>query len=124
MLAVPVIAVDRIDHQFQRRVDNQTCLFGIEILHQLGRAIDVGEERRDSFALTVKESFGVSWQRDLDGFSGGWRYASCSFEIAVSSHPALYAEFRAGGFKTAYAGHVNQAWPHIGCGRPRQADSR
>jgi hypothetical protein len=35
--------MDRVHHQLQRGVDDGACLFGIEILHQLHRALDVGK---------------------------------------------------------------------------------
>jgi len=38
-----VVALDRVDHDAQRRVDNCPRLFGIELLHQRGRALEVGE---------------------------------------------------------------------------------
>ena len=34
-----------------RRVDDRARLFGIEVLHQLGRAVYVGEQRGDGLAL-------------------------------------------------------------------------
>ena len=51
---VAVVAMDRVDHQLQRGVDNRARLFGIEVLHQLGRALDVGEQRRDRLALALE----------------------------------------------------------------------
>jgi len=48
---VAVIAAHRIDHQPQRRIDNRARLLGVELRHQLGRALDIGEQRRDHFAL-------------------------------------------------------------------------
>jgi hypothetical protein len=51
---VTVIAMDRVDHQFEGRIDNRTRLFGIEVFHQLHRAVDVGEQRRDRLALAVE----------------------------------------------------------------------
>jgi hypothetical protein len=50
---VAVIAMDRVDHQLHCGIDNRTRFFGIEVRHQLGRALDVSEQRRDGFALTV-----------------------------------------------------------------------
>ena len=51
---VAVVALYRIDHQLQRRVDNRACLFGVEVCHQLGRTLDVGEQCCDRLALTLK----------------------------------------------------------------------
>jgi hypothetical protein len=42
---VAVIALDRVDHDAQRRVDNRTRLFRVEFLHQRSRALQVSEER-------------------------------------------------------------------------------
>jgi hypothetical protein len=40
---VTVVAMHRVDHQLERRVNDRARLFGIEIAQQLGRALDVGE---------------------------------------------------------------------------------
>ena len=62
---VAVVAMRRVDHQLQRRIDNRARLFRVEVLHQLGRALDVGEQRRHRLALP------------LDIFRGGrLRYAN------------------------------------------------
>ena len=50
---VAVVAMDRIDHQLQRRIDNRARLFGIEVAHQFGRTLDVGEQRGDRLALAL-----------------------------------------------------------------------
>ena len=50
---VAVVAMDRVDHQPQRRIDNRARLLGVEVLHQLHRALDVGEQRRDRLALAL-----------------------------------------------------------------------
>ena len=50
---VTVIAMRRVDHQPERRIDNRARLFRIEVLHQLGRALDVGEQRRHRLALPL-----------------------------------------------------------------------
>ena len=55
---VAVVAMDRVDHQLERRIDDRARLLGVEVLHQLGRALDVGEQRGDRLALAV-EFFGV-----------------------------------------------------------------
>jgi hypothetical protein len=51
---VPVVAPHRVDHQLQRRIDDRARLFGIEVLLQLGRAFDVGEQCRHRLALAVE----------------------------------------------------------------------
>jgi hypothetical protein len=43
----------RVDHQLQRRIDYRARLLGVEVLHQLHRALDVGEQSGDGLALTV-----------------------------------------------------------------------
>src|SRR5439155_10328790 len=56
---VAAIAMDGVDHQLEGWIDNGTCLFRVEVLHQLHRAIDVGEQRGDRLALTVESSWAV-----------------------------------------------------------------
>ena len=48
---VAVVAMDRVDHQLQRRIDDRARFLGVEVLHQFHRALDVGEQRRDGLAL-------------------------------------------------------------------------
>ncbi len=50
---VTVVTLDCVDHQLERRIDNRTRLFGVEILHQLGRALDIRKQRRHRLALTL-----------------------------------------------------------------------
>ena len=50
---VAVVAAHRVDHQLERGVDNRARLFGIEVLLELSRALDVGEQRGDRLALAV-----------------------------------------------------------------------
>ena len=54
---VPVVPSRRINHELKRRIDNRARLFGVELLHQLGRTLDVREQRGDGLALSV-ERFG------------------------------------------------------------------
>src|SRR5580704_16917503 len=49
---VAVVAADRVDHQAKCRIDNRARFFGIEILLQLSRSLDVGKQRRNGLALT------------------------------------------------------------------------
>ena len=51
---VAVVAMDRFDHQLERRIDDRARFLGIEVLHQLGRALDVGEQRGDRLALALE----------------------------------------------------------------------
>ena len=43
----------RVDHQPERRIDNRARLLRVEVLHQLGRALDVREQRRHRLALPL-----------------------------------------------------------------------
>ena len=51
---VAAVAMYRLHHKLQHRIDDRARLFGIEIAHQLGRALDVGEQRRDGLALALR----------------------------------------------------------------------
>ncbi len=50
---VPVVAMDGVDHQLQRGIDDCPGFLGIELLHQLGRALDIREQRRHRLALAL-----------------------------------------------------------------------
>jgi hypothetical protein len=50
---VTVVAMGGVDHQPQRRIDDRAGLFRVEVLHQLGRALDISEQRRHRLALAV-----------------------------------------------------------------------
>src|SRR5262249_11489574 len=52
-LHVAIIMAGGIDHYFQRRVDDRTGLLRIEVLLELGRALDVSEECGDRLSLAV-----------------------------------------------------------------------
>ncbi len=56
---VAVVAMHRVDHQLQRRVDNRACLLRVEVLLQLGRAFNIRKQCSDRLALTI-ERFGRS----------------------------------------------------------------
>ena len=51
---VAFVAPHRLNHQLQHRVDDGACFLGVEVFHQLGRTLDVGEQRRDGLALTFE----------------------------------------------------------------------
>jgi hypothetical protein len=51
---VTLVVADRFDHDAQRRVDDRTRVFGVEILHQFGRALDIGEQRSDRLAFALE----------------------------------------------------------------------
>ncbi len=50
---ISVVPLDRFDHQLQGWIDDRASLFGVEVSHQLGRALDIREQRRDRFTLTI-----------------------------------------------------------------------
>jgi hypothetical protein len=50
---ITVVAMRRLDHQSQRRIDDRARLFGIEVFHQFGRTLDVREQRRHRLAFTL-----------------------------------------------------------------------
>src|SRR5713101_6467645 len=61
---VTVVAMRRVDHQLQRGVDNRASLFRIEVAHQLGRTLDIREQRRHRLALAVGDvKAGWLWNR-------------------------------------------------------------
>src|ERR1019366_6563535 len=51
---VTVVAAHRIDHQFQRGIDNRAGSLRIEILLEFGRPLDVREERGHGLALALQ----------------------------------------------------------------------
>src|SRR5579862_651302 len=51
---VAVVAAHRVDHQLECWIDDRARFFRIEILLQLGRSLDVGEQRRHRLALAVE----------------------------------------------------------------------
>src|SRR6266851_4024498 len=51
---VTVVAMRRVDHQLERRINDGARLLGVEVAHQLGRTLDVREQRRDRLALTLQ----------------------------------------------------------------------
>jgi hypothetical protein len=51
---VAVVTAHRVDHQLQRGIENRARFFGIEVLFQLGRSLDVGEQRGHPLALAFE----------------------------------------------------------------------
>ncbi len=51
---VTIVTLGRVDHQLERRIDNRARLFGVEILLQFRRPLDIGEQRGDRLALAVQ----------------------------------------------------------------------
>jgi len=64
---VAVVVMHRVDHQLQRRVDDRASFLRVEVFHQIHRALDVREQRRDRLALAVdhRRSVWLLW-RDAD----------------------------------------------------------
>jgi hypothetical protein len=50
---IAVVAMRRIDHQLERRIDYRACFFGIDVLHQIHRAFDIRKQCRHGLALGV-----------------------------------------------------------------------
>ncbi len=67
---VTVVAMDRVHHQVQRRVDNRTRLLRVEVRHQLGRALDIREQRRDRLALALGDGLRIGCHGNADRLSG------------------------------------------------------
>ena len=53
---IAVVAADSINHQLERRIDDRLRLFGVEILYQLYRTLDIGKQCGDRLALAVDRS--------------------------------------------------------------------
>ena len=72
---VAAVAMHRLHHKLQHRVDDRARLLGIEIAHQLRRALDVGEQRGDRLALALRTFRRLPLMSDFDawGFRGGGR---------------------------------------------------
>src|SRR5262249_44134498 len=51
---VTVVAMDGADHQLQRRVNDSSSLLGVEVLHQVHRTFNIGEQGTDRFAFAFK----------------------------------------------------------------------
>src|SRR5215467_5999541 len=84
---VAAVATDGVDHQFQRRINDTSRLFRIEVFHQLGRSPDVSEEHGDRLALAL-DVFGccrVSYPNWFSGF----------LNRRCDRGPAFFAESRA-----------------------------
>ena len=66
---VAAVAMHRRHHQLQHRVDDRARLLGIEIAHQLRRALDVGEQRGDRLALALQALRRLPLMSDFDAWS-------------------------------------------------------
>jgi hypothetical protein len=48
---IALVAMNGVHHQFERRIDDRSRLLGVEVLHQIHRALDVREQCSDRLAL-------------------------------------------------------------------------
>src|SRR6266851_4964394 len=89
---VTVVAMDCIHHQRQRRIDDGARLLRVEVFHQFGRALYIGEQRRDRLALAVdcRRSVRLLW-RDTNIRCGVCRWRSASGDRAISEWSAALA---------------------------------
>ncbi len=91
----------RVDHQLQRRIDDCSGRFGVEVLHQLHRTLDVREQRRHRLALAV-DCFGrraiggdydLRFRRRNGRGSGGFCGANCGPAFPAKSRPRTHRCF-------------------------------
>ena len=62
---VALVAMDRVHHELERRVDDRARVFRVEVFDEGHRALDVGEQRGDRLAFAVDAP--ASFERDLFG---------------------------------------------------------
>src|SRR5215510_13581372 len=60
-----LIAVDRVHHQLQGRIDKAAGRFGVKVFDEGGGILDIGKEGGDGLALAVRSAPGL--QRGLLG---------------------------------------------------------
>ena len=53
---VAVVAMRGVDHQLERGIDDRARLLGVEVLHQLHRALDIREQRGHRLAFAVSRT--------------------------------------------------------------------
>jgi hypothetical protein len=71
----------RVDHQLECRINDRARLLGVEVLHQIHRALDIGEQRRDRLAPALHDGLRISLCRDANCLglcvggdrASGWR---------------------------------------------------
>ena len=91
---VAVVAADRVDHQLQCGIDDRARFFGVEVLLQLRRTLDVGEQRRDHLALAFERGCvdllrgNADWRRRLRP----GRFGGCDSGVAKKRGSALATE--------------------------------
>jgi hypothetical protein len=92
---VTVVAMRRVNHQLQRRIDDRAGLLRVEVAHKLGRALDVGEQRRHRLALAldcfgrcaISGDYDLRFRRENDRGGGGLCGANCSPAFPAKSRP-------------------------------------
>ena len=52
---VAIVAIHRRDHELEGGIDDRAGFLRIEVLLQLGRALDIGEQRRNGLALALHD---------------------------------------------------------------------
>jgi len=97
---ITAVAAYGFDHQLERRIDDRARLFGVEVLFELGRTLDVGEERGDGLALAVERRRGIgTLGRDANRWPsliGGGRPGRLRRSRSGERRSALAAESRLG----------------------------
>ena len=99
---VAVEVLHRLDHQAQRGIDERLRFFRVDVLHQLGRTLDIGEERGDRLAFAGDDVHawmapsGSSERPRAAAKRGGCLSALCA-RIAVASHDRGAARFGCAG---------------------------
>ena len=68
---VAAVAMRRVHHQRERRIDDRARFLGIEPLHQVHRALDVGEQRGDGLALALGRRIAIARRRGSVRISSG-----------------------------------------------------
>jgi hypothetical protein len=86
-----------VDHQLECGIDNGTRLFRVEVLHQLHRALDIGEESGDHLALTIEILISMQPSEALDERRCRRRDRISHCGIRSQSASALSTEVRVGG---------------------------
>ena len=93
---VAVVVMDRVDHQAQSRIDDRARLFWIQLLHQIHRTLDVGEEGGHRLALLVGDvsqgPFGCYANRAI-GSSAVSRRSGAGRRLGLERVAALSTEF-------------------------------
>ena len=92
---VTAVAMDRVHHQLERGIDNRARLLGVEVLDQLHRTLDVGEQRGDGLALALDRLQRAILRRDTNAEDIRWRRSySRRIDTTSRSCAALSAEVR------------------------------